>query len=45
MSSTRIKDIDRAEDILDKEIDLMCANGMKIKTNDEIGKDKNLAEL
>ena len=33
------------KDILDKEIDLMCANGMKIETNVEIGKTKNLADL
>ncbi|KQC10157.1 MAG: hypothetical protein APR54_03285 [Candidatus Cloacimonas sp. SDB] len=31
--------------VLDKEIKLMCANGMKIKTGIQIGKDMTLSEL
>ena len=33
------------KEILDKEIDLMCANGMKIKTNSEIGRKTSIEYL
>ena len=31
--------------ILDKEIELMCANGMQVETNKELGKDFSLSDL
>ncbi|WP_095497442.1 formate dehydrogenase subunit alpha [Paraferrimonas haliotis] len=33
------------KDILDKEIDLLCQNGMEIKTNTRLGKDVSLNDL
>ncbi|GLP95465.1 formate dehydrogenase subunit alpha [Paraferrimonas sedimenticola] len=33
------------KDILDKEIELMCRNGMKIHTNTRVGQERNLNEL